>query len=359
MQHGLSDLRADASCCCTPWPARPTVPDRAGAVERAGHHRAGARRRRDGRHHPDGQQRRGGRAGRGRVPLRAGGRPQLRPARRRRPLRAGLLRRGQRRRGVHPDDRDPPGGRGHRRHPRRARASTPSTSGRPTCRSPTVCRRRPTTRATPSTARWPRWWPRASATASCRASTPRRRWRPSATQAGFRMITVGNDAAAAMAALRKDAADARSADHGSRPARAARRGPDRVSRVRSASTAVEPAQGGVEVLLRASSKPPPAVITRRWVAPEGPEGLGPSTQRCGSSPALTAMAALDADRRRVAAGLDGVAPQPLEHRASSSPAASAGTSRRPGGRCAGSPCRPPGRRTSPSRSGSAAAPASG
>ncbi len=61
---------------------------RAGAVERTWHHRQDARRRRPGRDHPDGQQRRGSRAGRARVPLRAGRRTQLRAAARRPTTRA-------------------------------------------------------------------------------------------------------------------------------------------------------------------------------------------------------------------------------------------------------------------------------
>ena len=87
------------------------------------------------------------RARRRRLPLRAGGHPQLRPARRRCSATAADYFASAERPGrVHPDDRDAPGGRVASTTSSPCRASTRSTSARPTSRSPTASRPGSTTR---------------------------------------------------------------------------------------------------------------------------------------------------------------------------------------------------------------------
>ena len=91
--------------------------------------------------------------------------------------------------------------------------STPSTSARPTSRSPTGCRPASTTRATRSTARWP------IVAAPCQRHgvVPGIHANPSLAgkrAAGFRMITVGIDLGNVMGGLRRDLASSREAVEG-------------------------------------------------------------------------------------------------------------------------------------------------
>ena len=99
-------------------------------------------------------------------------------------LRRRILGGGERPGCVHPDDRDPPGGRAHRRHPRGAgHRRGLHRPRRPVDHLRAAARARQPGRAV-RRARSPRWSRRASDTASCRASTQQRRSRPSATAAG-------------------------------------------------------------------------------------------------------------------------------------------------------------------------------